>query len=372
MRYFILYLVVTLGLLSCSEDNIDKPADDDDPVIVVDDDDDPVIVDNPEIVVGIDGQWKVELYSAKEVANPVNYPHFAYYPDGHIAVIPDGSDYIMFWAEFVSHRSIGSTQFVEDQYALQPSSSVFGSRGNYDTYDNGGSWLMSVSRQEGDNFIGFFHAEDHWYPHTTNDIAWKSIGVTYSSDKGKTWESGKQIITSATPKPSSPTWGGTGDNCVVWDHINNRWLCYFQEHTISMAISTDPNGAPGTWKKYYNGGFTEDGLGGRQSPLPGLSSVPGGNPSVHWNTNLSKWVMVYHGWDPANIYVSTSADGIDWDTPQSIISSAIGGKAWYPTIIGDTDVKAGQTAKIYYADIASNFSYRMFKAREIKFLKPGQ
>ena len=366
MRYFILYLVATLGLLSCSKDNLDEPFDDDGPVIV--DDDDPVIVNDPEIVVGIDGQWQVEIYPAKDVPNPVNYPHFAYYPDGHITVLPDGNEYLMFWAEFESHRSVGSTQFVEDQYALQPSSSVFGSRGNYDTYDNGGSWLMSVLREEGDNFIGFFHAEDHWYPHSSNDIAWKSLGVTYSKDKGKTWEEGKQIITSSTPKPDTPTWGGTGDCCVVWDHMNNRWLCYYQEHNISMAISYDTSGAPGTWKKYYQGDFTEDGLGGVQSPLPGLISVPGGNPSVHWNTNLSKWVMVYHGWD-GNIYITTSEDGIDWDVPQSIISSSTGGKAWYPTIIGETDVKAGMTAKIYYADFLSTGG-RLFKVREIKFLKP--
>lgn len=80
--------------------------------------------------------------------------------------------------------------------------------------------------------------------------------------------------------------------------------------------------------------------------------------------------MVYHGWNN-KIYITTSKDGIDWDVPQSIISSALGGKAWYPTIIGETDVKAGEKAKIYYADFLSNGG-RVFKVREIKFLKPGQ
>lgn len=366
-KYFILYFIATLGVLSCSKDDVNEPEDVDDPVIIVED---PVIEVDPELVVGIEGEWQVEIYPAKDVPNPVNYPHMAYYPDGHISVLPDGNEYIMFWAEFESHRSVGSTQFVEDQYALQPSSSVFGTRGNFDTYDNGGSWMMSVFREEADNFIGFFHAEDHWYPHTSNNIAWKSLGVTYSGDKGKTWEEGKQIITSPTPKPATPTWGGSGDCSVVWDPINERWLCYYQEHNILMAVSYDPLGAPGTWKKYYQGDFTEDGLGGLHSPLSGLLSVPGGNPSVHWNTHLEKWVMVYHGWN-GNIYITTSEDGIDWDVPQSIVSSALGGKAWYPTIIGDTDVKAGQTAKIYYADFLSNGG-RVFKVREIKFIKPGQ
>ena len=65
--------------------------------------------------------------------------------------------------------------------------------------------------------------------------------------------------------------------------------------------------------------------------------------------------MVWHGWAPTNIYVSVSSNGINWDTPKSIILSAIAGRAWYPTIIGGTDVEAGHVAKIYYADIAAIF-----------------
>jgi hypothetical protein len=317
------------------------------------------------------GQWQVELSQATDVKNPVNYPHFAWYPDGHISVVPDGEEYIMFWAEFESHRSIGSSQFVEDQTALSPENAVFGRRGNFDTYDNGGSWMMSVFRQEGEKFIGFFHAEDHWYPHTTNNIAWKSLGVAYSEDKGVTWSNAQQTITSSKPKPATPEWGGTGDCCVVWDHLNKRWMCYFQEHILSMAISTDPNGAPGTWKKYYQGDFSEEGLGGQQTVLPGLSQYPGGNPSVHWNTYLSKWVMVWHGWSPPRIYVAVSDDGVSWDNPQSIIVSEEGGNAWYPTIIGVTDIEAGQIAKIYYADFGPNMSYRKFRARTITFLDPN-
>lgn len=317
------------------------------------------------------GQWQVELSASIDVLNPIGYPHFAYYPDGHISVLPDGDEYIMFWAEFESHRSIGSSQFVEDQTALSPENAVFGRRGNFDTYDNGGSWMMSVFRQEGEKFIGFFHAEDHWYPHTTNNIAWKSLGVAYSENKGVTWSNAQQTITSSKPKPATPEWGGTGDCCVVWDHINNRWMCYFQEHILSMAISTDPNGAPGTWKKYYQGDFSEEGLGGQQTVLPGLSQYPGGNPSVHWNTYLSKWVMVWHGWSPPRIYVAVSDDGVSWDNPQSIIVSEEGGNAWYPTIIGVTDVEAGQIAKIYYADFGPNMAYRKFRARTITFLDPN-
>ena len=367
MKIKLTFLFLVLVLFACGqngEENTTLPDDDNN--------NDPEIPLPRETVIGIDGSWKAEISGAREVFNTINYPHFAYYPDGRISVVPDGNQYIMFWAEFESHRSVGASQFVEDQLKFEPEEAVFGERGNFDSYDNGGSWLMSVYRQDGDNFIGFYHAEDHWYPHTSNDIAWKSIGVTYSNDEGKTWETGERIITSATPKPGTPTWGGSGDMCVVWDHKNDRWLAYYQEHNIFMAMSTDPLGRPGTWKKYFNGEFTEDGLGGQQTPLPDFLSAPGGNPAVHWNTHLEKWVMIWHGWDPANIYISTSEDGIRWDPPQTAISSDIGGRAWYPTIIGVTDVESGQEARIYYADIAPNFAFRVFKTRTIKFLKPGE
>ncbi len=313
------------------------------------------------------GQWSVELTQAEKVENTIGYPLYKWYPDGHISIVPDEEGYIMFWAEFQSHRSVGPSQFVEEQKEFSPGNAVFGGRGNFDSWDNGGSWLMSVFRQNSKNFVGFYHAEDHWYPHTTNDIAWKSLAVTYSSDEGKTWNAGNQIITSPAPKPATPAWGGSGDCCVVWDHLNNRWMCYYQEHSILMAVSADPNGAPGTWKKYYNGAFTEDGLGGQHTKLPGLENAPGGNPSVHWNTYLKKWVMVWHGWSPPKIYVSVSEDGVHWEEPKSIIVSSISGRAWYPTIIGNTDVEAGQIAKIYYADIAGDFSYRNFETRTITF-----
>ncbi|MEX2369549.1 MAG: T9SS type A sorting domain-containing protein [Bacteroidales bacterium] len=130
-----------------------------------------------------------------------------------------------------------------------------------------------------------------------------------------------------------------------------------------MAVSYDPLGAPGTWKKYYSGEFNEEGLGGKSSPVSNLSNVGGANPSVHWNTYFEKWVMTYHGWD-GGIYVTLSSDGIQWEYPKKIISKE-GHNRWYPTIIGETDTKAGKLARIYYAEF--NASGRQMAARDILF-----
>ncbi len=333
--------------------------------------------DNPEApqtATGPAKNWTFQLGEYTVVPNTLNVPVYRWFPDGHISVIHDaradsGSRYIMFWSEFENYRSVGPTPFPEDQIRLEPENAVFGKRGNWDGFNNGGSWLNSVFRQSDTDLIGFYHAEDHWYPGNKDYIAWKSTGLATSADNGKSWTDLGQIITSSTPKPASPEWGGSGDCCVIWHETDQRWICYFQNHNIRMAISGDPEGKPGTWYKYYQGSFSENGLGGQSTPLAGLSEVPGSNPSVHYNTFLKLWILVYHGWNPPCLYIASSTDGYFWLEPQILATGSQGGRAWYPTIIGDSDVKAGEKARLYYADFTADGGSRNFVSREIRFVR---
>jgi hypothetical protein len=311
--------------------------------------------------------WSIHL-GQKTYVDINHLPYYRWIPDGHISVLPDGEGkYVMYWSEFSNSRTTGDSQFPEDQITLDPVDPVFGGRvgneGPSNGYNDGGSWLMSVHRHEGDTLIGFYHGESHWYPRDGDFTAWKSICLAYSYDNGYTWEDQGPIVTSNTPKPETRRWGGAGDCCVIWDPENNRWNCYHQEHNIRLAVSYDPLGAPGTWKKYYNGEFNEDGLGGMSTPISNLSSVGGANPSVHWNTFYNKWFMVYHGWD-GGIYVTLSSDGVDWEYPTKIISKNSYNR-WYPTIIGETDTEAGRLARLYYAEF--NSSGRSMAAMDILF-----
>lgn len=301
------------------------------------------------------------------------YPNYQFFPDGHIPRLTDGAQFMMFWANSTSYRSTGSS--VIQTMSLSPSTQVLGP-GAAGSYDNGGAWLYSVHRLSGQNLVGFYHAEDHEWPGypNPNGIAWKSVATATSADNGVSWTKLGQILTSSATKPAAPTFGGGGDHCVVWDAANSRWTCFYAETLIRVAVSTDATGAPGTWLKYYNGSFSQPGIGGLQGTIPGLGNHSGGNPSVHFNTSLQRWVMVFHSWDNTqtssgnSLWITSSADLINWDSPRLLLAASGSGRYWYPTILGPTDTSCDQVGTLlygYWPDKAVN--QRQFKSRSITF-----
>lgn len=313
--------------------------------------------------------WNWSLGPSFLVPNAPDAPNYRYMPDGHIASLPDGQGRsMMFWSTSEDYRSVGSSPFPESQKRLLPDVRVFGYPGgpDNDQWNNGGSWIMAVTRTAGNRLLTFYHAEYHWTPKDSAGIAWKSIAVATSKDNGCTWTSLGQIITSHTPVPASPVWGGCGDDCAVWDPASRRWFCFYQENWLCMAVSPDPLGAPGTWKKYYKGSFSQAGLGGLNSPIPKLERRSGTNPSVHYNTYLHRWIMVYGGWDGV-LYISGSPNLIDWDDPKPIARTELGGGLANPTIIGQSDTRAGRTARLYYQDYSAGEKTKQFRVRSIAF-----
>jgi hypothetical protein len=96
---------------------------------------------------------------------------------------------------------------------------------------------------------------------------------------------------------------------------------------------------------------------------------------VHYNTYLDRWIMIWHSWEgqslsPKSIWLSTSADLLNWTSPQVVVDADEIEKFWYPTIIGESDVLAGQDAWLYYAYWPDfNNWQRQFIRRSIRFEK---
>jgi len=248
-----------------------------------------------------------------------------------------------------------------DSTYFNPSISVAG------TFDNGYAGFASVYLDKAsDEILAFYHAEDHEGVTASTLVGvpayYASVGLAVSKDGGLTFEKMGQVLTSHKPKsPSSPDGAqGVGGPSVIVDPSGQYLYMYFMDWTreapwgdIGVARSrVEDGGRPGTWFKYYNGGFTEPGLGGRATLIVG-GRVPGdwaAFPSVSFNSYLNQYLMVYAAKD--GFYAMTSGDGINWASPTQLLTSATGwsgsGVSLYPTIIGEDDTHTGKENWLYY------------------------
>ena len=303
-------------------------------------------------------------------------PTYNFLPDGHITVLPDGDGLQVYWSEYDSYRLTGNSL---DVLSLSPTKPVL-SKGKSGSFDSRGAWLYSVHRIQGGNLLGFYHGEWAEWPGPLTVHSWRTIGRCTSSNNGVTWMKQGAVIVSAEPRPAQRKGGGAGDFCVIRDETNGRWVCFYPNYTMRMAISADPDGKEGTWLKYHPEGndlFTQPGLAGQDAPVPGLEGFPGSNPSVHWNTYLKRWVMVWQTWDypnpqglpaPNSICIATSGDLLHWEDAHVLLAAPAGQRYWYPTILGPTDTRSDRGAWLYYGfwpDKDKN--QRQFLRRRIEF-----
>ena len=125
--------------------------------------------------------------------------------DGKISVgkYDDSGLFTTYWSADNSLRQVSASPWLDENVnALTSDMEVFGKciepvSGFYD----GGAWFIGVHKLMDGWLAGFFHAESHW-PGVS--AAYKSIGVTYSSDNGLTWETGRRILSGTDPNPKIP------------------------------------------------------------------------------------------------------------------------------------------------------------------------
>ncbi len=164
-------------------------------------------------------------------------------------------------------------------------------------YFLGGMWYNAAEHK----LYAPMHCETSGYA----DNVHRQIHLATSTDKGMTWHYEGAIVTRDNPK--GPLHTGPDYSGLYWDGGNGDFFTYVDEkngyvylfscnytfpktdskapsfgyHHVARCAMSD-NMAPGKWKKFYNGSWSEPGLGGK------ASFVNGG--CVMYNTYLKKYI----------------------------------------------------------------------------------
>jgi hypothetical protein len=202
-----------------------------------------------------------------------------------------------------------------------------------------------------------YHAEKHGK--SAKDF-YSVLGMAVSTDpNGLSFRDLGLIVT--PNQQNGQTEVGGGSFAVVDGHLNVYYRDWFPDGTRSeLAVARAPvseivNNAlnlQGTsFSKYYNGSWSQPGLGGLASALEV------GNPSNAWvsvsyNDYLNELVMVSSQWTATqpDLYMATSSDGVNWSPRQALVTDV--GEQFYPSLIGtgSDPTHTGQSFYIYYTD----------------------
>lgn len=195
------------------------------------------------------------------------------------------------------------------------------------------------------NMIMLYAAEHHCPKGVWNRPFYSTVGFARSSDNGKTWPapmngaggpSRHVVLQSQDPEPPAPHdfYGdalpsGFVDKSASGDHYLYVAYSYFTHPGgQSVRVARAKLGAePLTFLKWYNGSFSERGIGGRDSaamPSSGCDHRQE-NPEISYNDDVGLYVMLYrcsNGASGAWYYsTATSLDLEDWAAPQEIQNS---------------------------------------------------
>lgn len=263
-----------------------------------------------------------------------------------------------------------------------------GSSGNFDEC---GAWLASVYKIDEQHWIGWYHAEERC--NYTMGKTHKSVAFAESFDAGKSWVKtgypNNQVLTSDIFFNDTDQ-DDEGDMNVIRSG-EYFYMFFVKNWTTRIARSTVSDlGKPGTWYKYYNGQFSEPGIGGRSSQ----SSLTNTGTYVSYNNYLGRYIniVLYGRWgfyfsytNPNNILswhqitqpifpqVSHNEDlRVDYWLPDRQDKLHVYG---YPSLIsidGDSGT-SGQTFYLYYMKLfpGEEFNQRYQMRRKITLHKPS-
>ena len=242
-----------------------------------------------------------------------------------------------------------------------------------DTADHFPMWIESVWTDAEGTLYAWYHFE-RTAVCAESELHSPEIGALVSRDGGKSFTDLGIVLKSGDADDCSSRngyfAGGHGDFSVIPSRDGRYFYFLFDNYAglsqgvamARMAAEDIASPAGNVWK-WYDGGWSEPGLGGKVTPtFPATVNWQAEDadafwgPSVHWNTHLEKYVVVMNrscctsGWPQAGIYLAMSAD-LDnpgaWTKPSKILDNG----DWYPWVqglnVGQTSTEGGKTVRLW-------------------------
>lgn len=189
-------------------------------------------------------------------------------------------------------------------------------RGEFNKFDECGAWLSSIYKLDENHWIGWYHAEEKCR-YEIQEIH-MSMAFTESFDGGKTWVKpnypNNQVLTANSSFNNDPNQDDAGMGRVI--KIGEYFYHFFfadaggwRTHLARSRVSD--LGKPGTWYKYYNGSFSEPGIGGRSTPV---NNLPASGAFVVYNSYLNRFITSFvSGKFGFSFYYSSEGDFLSWN-----------------------------------------------------------
>ena len=247
-------------------------------------------------------------------------------------------------------------------------------------FDNGYTGCGAVySNKKANEFICLYHAEDHEggkvvpYNKALRSTYWSIGMVSVDGKTNKSTHHGQVLVGETKKDEIVDDHRGIGDPSVTVDPTGKYLYAYYTDlnrkaripATICMARSlVSDGGRPGTWTKFYEGKFSQPGLGGKESPVV---EVPGGpdtiGPHVVYVAAMQRYFIVCNvvyfsdiqqqQSEKSGIYWTHSSDGIRWEQPQKLIigqSVPQIGKNYtgHPTLVVDSSNASSLKGQLLY------------------------
>jgi hypothetical protein len=240
-------------------------------------------------------------------------------------------------------------------------------------YPGEGTWLSNVYLDpETRHIIGFVHCE--YWPHETERKKYCRMGLSISKDGGRTFQWCGYIVSPHLPYQTwKEYWSADQSTNVGLANyiIKDGWFYLYYRDTedhqdevldgmavvrakISKVLSAAEVFTAYPWKKFFNGEWSEEGLGGRFTPL-NIEPLGRMHGDAAYNSYLDKYVLVtLHGgkyrkdMSTGSIQIAFSDDGMHWSDWQTIVSDNHFHE--YPSIVskGDDNEVTGKSFWVYY------------------------